>query len=160
MRQALPFKLTGAQESAIADVLADMASADRMLRLLQGDVGSGKTMVALFAAAAAIEAGLQVAMMAPTEILARQHYERLKPLVEDVGLTIALLTGATGLRNVVRRSPVSRMAVSSWWSAPHALFPGTGRIRDLALAIVDEQHRFGVHQVSRSRRKAMGSISS
>ena len=90
---ALPFELTGDQQKAVAEISADLASDKRMLRLLQGDVGSGKTVVALLAMAQAIEAGRQAALMAPTEILARQHFATIKPLAEAAGLTVALITG-------------------------------------------------------------------
>ena len=90
---ALPFELTGDQKKAVGEISADLASDKRMLRLLQGDVGSGKTVVALLAMAQAIEAGRQAALMAPTEILARQHFATIKPLAEAAGLTVALITG-------------------------------------------------------------------
>ena len=100
---ALPFRLTGAQEGAIAEIRADMAAPDRMLRLLQGDVGSGKTVVALMVAATAIEAGGQVALMAPTELLARQHFRSLEPHARASGLEIAILTGREKGRERRRR---------------------------------------------------------
>ncbi len=93
LRSMLPFGLTGAQEKAVEDIRRDLVSDKKMLRLLQGDVGSGKTVVGLLAMASAIEAGRQAALMAPTEILARQHYERIAPMARDAGLSIALLTG-------------------------------------------------------------------
>src|SRR5690606_9252155 len=93
LRAALPFALTASQEQAVADIRRDLAAPQRMLRLVQGDVGSGKTVVALMAMASAVEAGRQAAMMAPTEILARQHFERLAPLAEAAGLRLGLLTG-------------------------------------------------------------------
>ena len=93
LRAALPYTLTGAQERAFEEIRIDMASSARMLRLLQGDVGSGKTAVALLAMLNAVEAGAQAALMAPTEILARQHFERLSPLLGEVGVRAELLTG-------------------------------------------------------------------
>ncbi|MGL4242604.1 MAG: ATP-dependent DNA helicase RecG, partial [Beijerinckiaceae bacterium] len=146
LREALPFALTDGQEAAIAEVYADMAKPERMLRLLQGDVGSGKTMVGLMAMARAVEAGHQAAMMAPTEILARQHHERLKPLAESAGMTITLLTGRD--KTAERREKLERLAAGDIdiCVGTHALFQEQVVFRDLALAVVDEQHRFGVHQ--------------
>ncbi len=117
-----------------------------MLRLLQGDVGSGKTVVGLLAMASAIEAGRQAALMAPTEILARQHYERIAPLAREAGLTIALLTGRD--RGAERRAVLAGLADGSVQIAvgTHALFQEGVAFHDLGLAVVDEQHRFGVHQ--------------
>jgi ATP-dependent DNA helicase RecG len=143
---ALPFGLTGAQTRALAEIRGDMGSDRRMLRLLQGDVGSGKTAVALLAMASAIEAGRQAAMMAPTEILARQHAERLRPLVEEAGLKLALLTGRD--RVAERRATLAGLADGSIHVVvgTHALFQDDVAFHDLGLAVVDEQHRFGVHQ--------------
>jgi ATP-dependent DNA helicase RecG len=143
---ALPFGLTGAQTRALAEIRGDMGSDRRMLRLLQGDVGSGKTAVALLAMASAIEAGRQAAMMAPTEILARQHAERLRPLVEEAGLRLALLTGRD--RVAERRATLAGLADGSIHVVvgTHALFQDDVAFHDLGLAVVDEQHRFGVHQ--------------
>ncbi|MFH6786253.1 MULTISPECIES: ATP-dependent DNA helicase RecG [Methylobacterium] len=143
---ALPFGLTGAQTRALAEIRGDMGSDRRMLRLLQGDVGSGKTAVALLAMASAIEAGRQAAMMAPTEILARQHAERLRPMVEEAGLRLALLTGRD--RVAERRATLAGLADGSIHVVvgTHALFQDDVAFHDLGLAVVDEQHRFGVHQ--------------
>ncbi|GEP11456.1 ATP-dependent DNA helicase RecG [Methylobacterium gnaphalii] len=141
---ALPFALTGAQRRAVEEIRADMASDRRMLRLLQGDVGSGKTAVALLAMASAVEAGRQAALMAPTEILARQHFERLTPLVG--ALRIRLLTGRD--RVAERRATLSDLAEGKIdiLVGTHALFQESVVFSDLGLAVVDEQHRFGVHQ--------------
>jgi len=142
----LPFALTGAQDRAIADILADMGSEQRMVRLVQGDVGSGKTLVAMMAMAAAVEAGRQAAMMAPTEILARQHFDRLAPLAEACGMRIGLLTGkdrASQRRRTLEQAQAGELDILI---GTHALFQDEVRFRDLALAVVDEQHRFGVHQ--------------
>ncbi len=146
IRAALPFALTAGQEQALAEIHADMASSERMLRLLQGDVGSGKTIVGLLAMARAVEAGRQAAMMAPTEILARQHFERMKPLAEAAGMTIALLTGRDrpGERRVTLEGIAS--GAINLVVGTHALFQEQVRFGDLGLAVVDEQHRFGVHQ--------------
>ena len=141
---ALPFALTGAQARALAEIRADLASDRRMLRLLQGDVGSGKTAVALLAMASAVEAGRQAALMAPTEILARQHYERLAPLAGP--LRLRLLTGRD--RTADRRATLGDLAEGNIdiVVGTHALFQESVAFRDLGLAVVDEQHRFGVHQ--------------
>lgn len=146
LKSALPFPLTGAQARAVAEIRADMVSDKRMLRLLQGDVGAGKTVVGLLAMASAVEAGRQAAMMAPTEILARQHYERLKPMVEAQGLTIALTTGRD--RAAERRAVLAGLESGEidLVVGTHALFQEGVVFRDLGLAVVDEQHRFGVHQ--------------
>ncbi len=143
---ALPFQLTGSQRAAIADINADLGKPERMLRLLQGDVGSGKTVVALLAAAAVIEAGSQAALMAPTEILARQHLKTITPLGEAAGIRIAILTGRERGRD--RAVILDRLAAGEidLLIGTHALFQDEVGFRDLALAIVDEQHRFGVHQ--------------
>ncbi|GJE27462.1 ATP-dependent DNA helicase RecG [Methylobacterium organophilum] len=141
---ALPFALTGAQRRAVAEIRADMASERRMLRLLQGDVGSGKTAVALLAMAHAVEAGRQAALMAPTEILARQHFERLAPLAGS--LRLRLLTGRD--KAAERRATLADLAAGhiDIVVGTHALFQEAVAFRDLGLAVVDEQHRFGVHQ--------------
>ena len=143
---ALPFQLTAAQRQALAEITADLARPERMLRLLQGDVGSGKTVVALLAMLAAVEAGGQAALMAPTEVLARQHHQTLSRLLAPVNLAPALLTGRE--RGAARARILgslahghSRIAVGT-----HALFQDDVGFADLALAIVDEQHRFGVQQ--------------
>ena len=143
---ALPFSLTGSQSAALAAIRADLGSNDRMLRLLQGDVGSGKTVVALLAAATVIEAGRQAALMAPTEILARQHMKTIAPLAEAAGLRVALLTGREKGR--ARDGLLAELASGevNLVIGTHALFQEGVAFRDLALAIVDEQHRFGVHQ--------------
>jgi ATP-dependent DNA helicase RecG len=149
---ALPYALTRSQGAALADIRRDLAAETRMLRLLQGDVGSGKTVVGLLAMASAVEAGRQAAMMAPTEILARQHHERIAPLAEAAGLTVALLTGRD--RTAERRATLEGLAEGRIDIAvgTHALFQEAVAFRDLGLAVVDEQHRFGVHQ-----RLALGS---
>lgn len=143
---ALPFSLTGSQTEALKAIRADLGSQDRMLRLLQGDVGSGKTVVALLAAATVIEAGRQAALMAPTEILARQHMKTIAPLAEAAGLSVALLTGREKGRG--RAELLARLAAGEidLVIGTHALFQEGVEFHDLALAIVDEQHRFGVHQ--------------
>jgi ATP-dependent DNA helicase RecG len=143
---ALPYQLTDAQSRAIEAIRADLAAPQRMIRLLQGDVGSGKTVVALMAMAHAVEAGRQAALMAPTEILARQHFERLKPLGETAGLRLALFTGRDAA--ATRRGQLAALAAGEIDIAvgTHALFQESVEFHDLGLAVVDEQHRFGVHQ--------------
>jgi ATP-dependent DNA helicase RecG len=146
LRAALPFALTSGQEQALIEIGKDMAGHDRMLRLLQGDVGSGKTVVGILAMVRAVEAGRQAAMMAPTEILVRQHFERMQPLADTAGIRIALLTGRD--KAAERRNTLEGLADGSidMVVGTHALFQEQVIFRDLALAVVDEQHRFGVHQ--------------
>jgi ATP-dependent DNA helicase RecG len=143
---ALPYALTPSQERAVADITADLAQPERMLRLLHGDVGSGKTVVALIAAAHVIEAGRQAAFMAPTEILARQHLATIAPLAAKTGIRTAILTGRERGRD--REEILSALAAGDidLIVGTHALFQDNVAFRDLALAVVDEQHRFGVHQ--------------
>jgi ATP-dependent DNA helicase RecG len=143
---ALPYALTASQVRALADVVSDLGQPHRMLRLLQGDVGSGKTVVALLACAAVIEAGRQAAIMAPTEILARQHLATISGVAEAVGLKVALLTGRE--RGRERSDTLARLGAGEidLLVGTHALFQDEVEFRDLALAVVDEQHRFGVHQ--------------
>jgi ATP-dependent DNA helicase RecG len=144
--EALPYSLTPSQTRAVADIVADLGKPERMLRLLQGDVGSGKTVVALMAAAAVIEGGRQAALMAPTELLARQHYNTIAPLAAAIGVTVAILTGRE--RGRERSDILERLALGDihMLIGTHALFQEEVAFRDLALAVVDEQHRFGVHQ--------------
>jgi ATP-dependent DNA helicase RecG len=143
---ALPYALTNSQEQAVADIVADLALPQRMLRLLQGDVGSGKTVVALLAAAHVIEAGRQAALMAPTEILARQHLSTIAPLAAAVGIRVAILTGRERGRERVDILAALAAGEIDLLVGTHALFQEDVAFHDLALAIVDEQHRFGVHQ--------------
>jgi ATP-dependent DNA helicase RecG len=143
---ALPFALTGAQRMALAEIEADMGSDRRMIRLLQGDVGSGKTVVALLAMLNAVETGAQAALMAPTEILARQHYATIEPLAAAARVPVALLTGRD--KGKPRQRILEGLASGSIpiVVGTHALFQDDVAFRDLALAVIDEQHRFGVHQ--------------
>jgi ATP-dependent DNA helicase RecG len=144
--ESLPFSLTASQRRALAEIRADLAEPKRMLRLLQGDVGSGKTVVALSAMADVVEAGRQAALMAPTEILARQHFERIRPLAAAAGLRVALITGRD--KAAERRQTLAALAAGEIDVAvgTHALFQESVAFRDLGFAVVDEQHRFGVHQ--------------
>jgi ATP-dependent DNA helicase RecG len=141
---ALPFAPTGAQTRAFAEVAADMAEASPMLRLLQGDVGSGKTLVAALAMARAAEAGVQSALMAPTEILARQHGETVVPLLAAAGLEAVVLTGRDKGRE--RARILDRLAAGEIHAVlgTHALFQEEVQFADLGLIVIDEQHRFGV----------------
>jgi ATP-dependent DNA helicase RecG len=143
---ALPYALTASQQRAVSDIVADLAQPQRMLRLLHGDVGSGKTVVALLAAAHVIEAGRQAALMAPTEILARQHFAMIAPLARAAAIRAAILTGRE--RGRERSEILSALAAGEidLIVGTHALFQDEVAFHDLALAIVDEQHRFGVHQ--------------
>jgi ATP-dependent DNA helicase RecG len=143
---ALPFALTASQKTAMAEIGADLGAPTRMLRLLQGDVGSGKTVVALLAMAAIVEAGRQAALMAPTEILARQHHQTLAKFGEAAGLRLALLTGRDTAAS--REKTLAGLAEGTIdiVVGTHALFQESVVFRDLGLAVVDEQHRFGVHQ--------------
>ncbi|HCF25424.1 MULTISPECIES: ATP-dependent DNA helicase RecG [unclassified Novosphingobium] len=142
----LPFGLTGAQSRSIAEIEGDMAQAAPMLRLLQGDVGSGKTVVALEAMLLAVEAGAQAALLAPTEILARQHHETLTRMAAGTGVTIALLTGRDKGR--ARESILMGLLDGSIQLVigTHAIFQDTVAYKNLALVVIDEQHRFGVGQ--------------
>src|ERR1700677_4987027 len=144
--KALPYSLTPSQQRAVADIIADLAQPNRTLRLLHGDVGSGKTVVALLAAATVIEAGRQAALMAPTEILARQHFATIEKFAKAAGIRIAILTGRE--RGKDRPEILASLAAGDidLIVGTHALFQDDVAFRDLALAIVDEQHRFGVHQ--------------
>jgi ATP-dependent DNA helicase RecG len=142
----LPFPLTGAQKRSIAEIEGDLAQPSPMLRLLQGDVGAGKTVVALEGMLVAVEAGAQAAMLAPTEILARQHYETLRKLLAPTGANIALLTGRDKGRP--RESILMGLLDGSIdiVVGTHAIFQEAVNYRNLALVVIDEQHRFGVGQ--------------
>jgi ATP-dependent DNA helicase RecG len=154
---ALPFTLTNSQRQALREIAEDMGAPFRMLRLLQGDVGSGKTIVALMAMAVAVEAGAQAALMAPTEVLARQHAETIAPLADTAGLRIGLLTGREKGR--ARTELLERLQAGEVdiLIGTHALFQADVAFRDLAFAVIDEQHRFGVHQRLALQTKGGGS---
>ena len=145
----LPFDLTAAQKRVIHEIYGDMRSGKQMNRLLQGDVGSGKTIVAFICMLIAIDGGTQATMMAPTEILANQHYDGLKPFADSMGLEIALLTGSSKkkARNEIHEKLENgRLNVLI---GTHALIEDKVKFQELGLAIVDEQHRFGVAQRSK-----------
>lgn len=150
---ALGFDLTGAQSQAVAEIRRDLASGEQMGRLLQGDVGSGKTAVAALALADAAASGFQAALMAPTEILARQHWQRLAPMLEAAGVSTILLTGRDTpaerrVRLAALASGEAQVAIGT-----HALFQDAVRFDRLALAVIDEQHRFGVNERQRLQAK-------
>ncbi len=153
---ALPFQLTPSQRGALAEIYADMASPQRMLRLLQGDVGSGKTVVALLAMLNTVETGAQAALMAPTEILARQHFATIGRLAEAAGVEAALLTGREKGR--ARADLLARLASGEIGIlvGTHAVFQEDVAFSDLAFAVIDEQHRFGVEQRMALSRKGRG----
>jgi ATP-dependent DNA helicase RecG len=144
--ERLPFTLTGAQQRVLAEIADDLAQPRPMLRLLQGDVGSGKTVVAAAAALRAVETGAQAALMAPTELLAEQHHRNFRNWLDALGIEVAWLTGR--LTGKARRTLLERLAAGEIQVAvgTHALFQEAVTFAELALVIVDEQHRFGVHQ--------------
>ena len=142
----LPFRATAAQMRAIAEIAADMAALHKMNRLLQGDVGSGKTLVAMAALLTAVEAGGQGALMAPTEILARQHLESLAPMARSAGIVLELLTGRDKGRERVRKLENLARGEIDILIGTHAIFQRDVVFSDLRLAVIDEQHRFGVAQ--------------
>ena len=145
-KKSLPFELTGAQLRAWREIAIDLAAPHPMQRLLQGDVGSGKTVVAALAAAQAIDNGYQAALMAPTEILAEQHYRKLSALLLPLGITVTWLTGS--LKAAEKRAALAEIASGKTQLAigTHALFQDSVSFAKLGLAIIDEQHRFGVSQ--------------
>ena len=142
----LSFTLTSSQRRSISEIHSDLSSPNRMMRLLQGDVGSGKTIVALFGACHVIECGGQAAFMAPTEVLARQHYETIESFCESIDIRIAILTGRD--KGKVRKDILDRLSSGEidLLIGTHALFQEGVVFKNLGFAIVDEQHRFGVHQ--------------
>jgi ATP-dependent DNA helicase RecG len=144
LRKSLPFPLTQGQEGAVEDILADMASARPMVRLLQGDVGCGKTVVALHALAAAVDGGFQAALMAPTEILAEQHTLSLRESLEPLGMSVDILTGSTGNARAVRQLATGGSV--DVLVGTQALIQEKTAFHKLGLVIIDEQHRFGVVQ--------------
>ncbi len=149
LQQSLPFTLTGAQKRVIAEIRSDMRAAAPMHRLVQGDVGSGKTVVALIAMLEAVEAGYQAALMAPTEILAEQHYLNISKMTEPLGLRIALQTGSTKNRD---RDDIAAGTIGVVIGT-HALIQEAISFHRLGLIVIDEQHRFGVMQRAKLRKK-------
>ena len=156
--RSLPFDLTGAQKRVIREIREDMRSGHQMNRLLQGDVGSGKTMVAVLSALIAIGNGCQACIMAPTEVLAQQHYRNISEYLEPTGVRAALLTGSS--RTAERREIHSGLEDGSIGIivGTHALIEDDVRFRDLGLAVIDEQHRFGVEQRAKLWRKSSSGI--
>ena len=144
--EKLPYDLTNSQDLSIKEILRDMASSDRMLRLLQGDVGAGKTIVAVMALLAGVEIGAQGALMVPTEILARQHFTTIGAMCADIGVKVELLTGRD--KGKSREEKLSRLLNGDIdiLVGTHALFQNDVQFKDLSLVVIDEQHRFGVHQ--------------
>jgi ATP-dependent DNA helicase RecG len=142
----LPFELTGAQKRVLKEIRGDSARGHQMNRLLQGDVGSGKTIVALLAMLLAIDNGYQACIMAPTEILAQQHFDSITELLKDLPVNIALLTGSTkaaGRKEIINKLQEGSLDILV---GTHALIEGAVQFKNLGLAVVDEQHRFGVEQ--------------
>jgi ATP-dependent DNA helicase RecG len=146
LHQALPFELTGAQARVLREIYADMGSNRRMNRLLQGDVGSGKTIVALFAMLLAVESGRQAVLMAPTELLAEQHLRKMSELLEPLGLSVQVLTGQLKAAERKKALAALRDGSAALTVGTHALIQEGVEFRDLGLVVVDEQHRFGVRQ--------------
>lgn len=143
---SLPFSLTGAQKRVLVEIYNDLAQNAPMNRLVQGDVGCGKTIVAALSALQAVDSGYQAALMAPTEILAEQHYLKLKPLLEPLGVKVVLLTGSLRTKEKVLRQDMVASGQSQVVIGTHALIQDAVKFHKLGLAIVDEQHRFGVEQ--------------
>ncbi len=158
LRKILPFSLTKAQERALKEIKADLASNHPMMRLVQGDVGSGKTIVSLIASLWAIEAGFQVAVMAPTEILAEQHYLLIHGYAEALGLKAILLTG--NMPKAVRGKTLEDIKTGGTHLVigTHALIQKDVEFQSLALAVIDEQHRFGVEQRAELKKKGAGLV--
>tara|TARA_B100001939_G_scaffold282483_1_gene251539 strand:- start:1206 stop:3299 length:2094 start_codon:yes stop_codon:yes gene_type:complete len=144
--QNLPYELTSSQKACLEEIRADLAAPTAMMRLLQGDVGSGKTVVALISMLCAVESGAQAALLAPTEILARQHYESLKELTQELDLRLEVLTGRD--KGKAREKTLAALAAGEIdiLVGTHALFQKDVIYHDLALVVIDEQHRFGVEQ--------------
>ncbi|NDV46791.1 ATP-dependent DNA helicase RecG [Paludibacter sp. 221] len=149
----LPFELTGAQKRVLREIRIDVGTGKQMNRLLQGDVGSGKTLVALMAMLMAVDNGYQAAMMAPTEILATQHFVSLTEMLGDLGVNVALLTGSTKLKEREKLHEQLRNGELHLLVGTHALIEDTVQFKNLGLVVIDEQHRFGVEQRARLWRK-------
>lgn len=152
-KEYLPFELTNAQKRVLREIRQDVGSGKQMNRLLQGDVGSGKTLVALMVMLMAVDNGYQAAMMAPTEILANQHFESLKELLGDIGINVALLTGSTKQKDRAVLHEKLRNGEMHLLVGTHALIEDTVQFKNLGVVIVDEQHRFGVEQRARLWKK-------
>lgn len=145
-KECMPFDLTGAQKRVIKEIRADVNTGKQMNRLVQGDVGSGKTLVALMSMLLAVDNDLQACLMAPTEILATQHYETISTMLAPLGVSVALLTGSTGKRERLRIHESLTEGSLSILIGTHAVIEDNVRFRQLGLVVIDEQHRFGVAQ--------------
>ena len=146
LRAQLAFSLTGAQERVLAEIFHDQAQTTRMLRLVQGDVGSGKTLVALLAMLNAVECGAQAALLAPTEILAKQHYKTICDLLEPLQIPVGLLVGGAKTKAKTQMLEAIHAGQIPVVIGTHALLTDDVHFANLGLAVVDEQHRFGVKQ--------------
>ncbi len=155
LRKSLPFQLTGAQERSLNEIVKDLAKPHPMHRLVQGDVGSGKTLVALAASLVAKENAFQTAIMVPTEILAEQHYQNAIRYLEPLGLTIGLLTGSMKSSERNQTYEMLRTGVIDVIVGTHALIQEAVEFKNLGLVVIDEQHRFGVHQRSELKKKGL-----
>ena len=155
LRANLSFQLTGAQDRALKDILGDLSKGHPMHRLVQGDVGSGKTLVALASSLVAHENGFQSAIMVPTEILAEQHYQNAKKFLEPLGLTVGLLTGSMKAAERHQTYEMLKNGLIHFVVGTHALIQDAVEFKKLGLVIIDEQHRFGVHQRSLLKRKGV-----
>lgn len=156
--EVLPFRLTNAQQRVVDEILADLATGEPMNRLVQGDVGAGKTVVAVVAMLAAIQSGYQAALMAPTEVLAEQHYQKLVGWLNLLQLPVELLTGSTGTakrRQIHRQLETGELPVLV---GTHALIQDAVNFHQLGLAVIDEQHRFGVHQRAKLQQKGLNGV--
>ena len=156
LRAHLPFQLTEAQQRSLNEISADMAAPQIMLRLLQGDVGSGKTIVALLAMLQAVESGTQAALLAPTEILAKQHYAKLQNFLQPLGITIGLLVGKASSKEKKATTAALADGTLKLVVGTHAIIQDDIAFHDLGLAVIDEQHRFGVQQRVRLADKGRG----
>ncbi|MCX7353031.1 MAG: DEAD/DEAH box helicase, partial [Proteobacteria bacterium] len=146
LEELLPFKLTNAQISAIAELRGDMQNGQQMVRLLQGDVGSGKTLVAVMAALDVADQGLQTAILVPTEILSRQHAAKIGELLQPLGLTVAMLTGREKGKARDKVIETIKSGEATIVVGTHALLEDSVIFQNLGLVVIDEQHRFGVEQ--------------
>ena len=154
--QKLPYELTGAQKRVIREIRADVGSGRQMNRLLQGDVGSGKTLVALLSALIAVDNGYQACLMAPTEILAEQHFRSISRLLEGQGVQVGLLTGSTKQAERTRLHRALQEGSMDILIGTHALIEDTVLFKSLGFVVIDEQHRFGVEQRARLWKKTAG----
>jgi ATP-dependent DNA helicase RecG len=149
----LPFELTNAQKRVLREIRTDVGSGRQMNRLLQGDVGSGKTLVALMAMLMAVDNGFQACIMAPTEILATQHFASLNDFIKDLGVNIALLTGSTKKKDRIELHEKLQNGELHILIGTHALIEDTVQFKNLGMVVIDEQHRFGVEQRSKLWKK-------